>query len=146
MYEQKTGDLFFSNDKTKLQMEVIYSFLSIESYWAKNIPFKTVEDSIKNSLCFGVYVKNQQIGFGRVITDYATFGYLADVFIIEPYRGKGVSKKLIDFIMNYQDLTKLLRFMLATKDGHGLYKKYGFNELSTPERFMEIKPFETYTS
>lgn len=144
MHEQKTGDLFFSNDKSKLQIEVIYSFLSNESYWAKNIPLKTIEDSIKNSLCFGVYSKNQQIGFGRVITDYATFGYLADVFIIESYRGKGVSKKLIEFIMNYPAIKKLRRFMLATKDAHGLYKKYGFNELSAPERFMEIKPFETY--
>src|ERR1035437_4203359 len=90
-----------STDKKKLQIEVIHHYLSAESYWAKNIPMGIVKKSIENSFCFGIYFKDEQIGFARVITDYAIFAYLADVFILEAHRGKGLSKKLMQFIMTH---------------------------------------------
>ena len=143
-YEKSIGDYLFSNDKAKLQVGVIHRYLSKESYWAQNIPLDIVEAAINGSVCFGVYHKNMQVVYARVITDNATFGYLADVFILEPYRGQGLSKELMAFIMAHEPFKKLRRFMLATRDAHALYKKSGFTPLSTPERFMEIKPFESY--
>lgn len=143
-YTKVNNDYVFSNDKSKLQIQIIHSFLSNESYWAKNIPESTVLKAIEGSLCYGVYHQQQQIAFARVITDRATFAYLADVFVVEKHRGFGLSKQLIDFIINDSQLKNLRRFMLATKDAHSLYEKFGFKSLSTPERFMEIKPFETY--
>lgn len=143
-YTKVNNDYVFSNDKSKLQIQIIHSFLSKESYWAKNIPESTVLKAIEGSLCYGVYHQQQQIAFARVITDRATFAYLADVFVVEKHRGFGLSKQLIDFIINDSQLKYLRRFMLATKDAHSLYEKFGFKSLSTPERFMEIKPFETY--
>ncbi len=144
IYEIINNELLFSNDKSKLQINVIHTYLSQTSYWAKNIPLEIVTKAIENSFCYACYTNNQQIAFARVITDAATFGYLADVFVINEYQGKGVGKLLIDFIMKDEQLKGLRRFMLATKDAHELYKKFGFNPLSTPERMMEIKPFETY--
>ncbi len=144
LFEKKINDYFFSTDKTKLQINVIYNYLANESYWAKNIPLSIVQQSIEGSLCFGIYNNTQQIGFARVITDSATFGYLADVFILEGYRGQGLSKHLMRFIMAYPAFKPLRRFMLATKDAQGLYKQFGFNQLATPERIMEIKFFESY--
>jgi len=142
--EKTVGHFLFSNDKSKLQVDVIHNYLSKESYWAKNISMNLVEETIKGSVCFGVYFEEKQIGYARVITDMASFGYLADVFILEGYRGKGLSKELMAFIMNFEPLKKLRRFMLATKDAHGLYAQFGFEHLADPERFMEIKPFESY--
>ncbi|HKC67022.1 MAG TPA: GNAT family N-acetyltransferase [Bacteroidia bacterium] len=134
-----------STDKEKLQIAVIYQYLSEESYWAKHIPLAIVEQSIKNSLCFGIYLKDEQIGFARVITDCTTFAYLADVFILEAHRGKGLSKQLMEFIMAYPQLQSLRRFCLATRDAHGLYKQFGFTPLAKPENFMEIKHDNFYT-
>ena len=134
-----------STNKTKLNISLIYHYLSVESYWAKNIPLNTVKTSIKNSICFGVYVGSEQVGFARVITDKATFAYLADVFIVEPHRKKGLSKKLMKYILNYKKLKGLRRFMLATLDAHELYRKYGFSELRNPERIMEINIPDIYT-
>lgn len=142
--EKTVGDYLFSTDKTKLQIEKIHRYLSEESYWAQNIPLHTVSSAIKGSVCFGVYVQGEQIGFARVITDRATFAYLADVYVLEEHRGKGLSKELMKFILNYEGLTSLRRFMLATKDAHGLYKQFGFSSLAEPQRFMEIKAFENY--
>ena len=95
-------------------------------------------------MCFAIYNDKTQIGFCRVITDNATFAYLADVFIIETYRGKGLSVQFMQYVFDYPTLKKLRRFMLATKDAHTLYSKFGFTPLLTPDRFMEIKPFESY--
>jgi GNAT superfamily N-acetyltransferase len=145
LYEKTENGYLFSNAKNKLQVGVIHAYLSKESYWSKDIPLPLVEASIKGSDCFGVYVNAQQIGFARVITDGASFGYLADVFILGEHRGKGLSKLLMAFIMAYQPYKNYRRFMLATRDAHGLYKQFGFTPLSTPERFMEIKPFEKYS-
>ena len=134
-----------STNKTKLNISLIHHYLSVESYWAKNIPLNTVKTSIKNSICFGVYNGSEQVGFARVITDKATFAYLADVFIVEPHRKKGLSKKLMKYILNYKKLKGLRRFMLATLDAHELYRKYGFSELRNPERMMEINIPDIYT-
>jgi len=138
-------DYSISTDKEKLQIEIIHHYLSVESYWAKHIPVEIVKKSIENSLCFGVYFKNEQIGFSRVVTDYATFGYLADVFILEAHRGKGLSKWLMEHIMAHQTLQGLRRFSLATRDAHELYRKFGFKPLAKPEAIMEIKHDNFYT-
>ncbi len=144
MYETIINDHLFSTDKTKLQLDVIHTYLSKESYWAQNMPLDIVKKSIEGSICFGVYLKDKQIGYARVVTDNATFGYLADVFISEAHRGKGLSKQLMQFIMAHPDLQGLRRMMLATKDAQGLYKQFGFTGLAMPERIMEIKFFEKY--
>jgi GNAT superfamily N-acetyltransferase len=137
-----------STDKSKLNVGAIHNYLCNESYWAKNIPVETVIKSIDGSCCFGLYVKEnsitKQIGFARVVTDHATFGYLADVFIIDTYRGKGLSKLMMETIMKCPDLQGLRRWLLATKDAHGLYTKFGFLPLDKPERIMGFKPFEQY--
>ena len=144
IYGVQKNDFSISTDKTKLNIGVIHNYLSKESYWAKNIPMKTVKKSIKGSCCFGVYHKNEQVGFARVVTDHATFGYLADVFILDEYRGKGLSKWLMETIMNHPGLQGLRRWMLATRDAHGLYAQFGFLPLDKPERIMGLKPFEEY--
>lgn len=143
-YEKQIGEYLISSDKQRLQIDVIHNYLSTESYWAQNIPLTTVKAAIDGSICFGIYKGKNQIGFARVITDGVTFGYLADVFILDKHRGKGLSKELMMFIMDYPSFKNFRRFMLATKDAHTLYEKFGFKLLSTPERFMEIKPFEKY--
>ena len=124
-------------------VEFIHAFLS-KSYWAENIPLETVQQSIDNSLCFGVFHLGRQIGFARVITDKTTFGYLADVFIDEAYRGQGLSKWLMEEIMAHPDLLGLRRMMLATRDANGLYAKFGFSELTFPERWMQIHKPDIY--
>jgi GNAT superfamily N-acetyltransferase len=127
-----------STDKNLLDVEVIYNYLSQESYWAKNIPQEKVNRSIENSMCFGVYKDERQIGFARVITDKATFAYLADVFIINEFRGLGLSKWLVQTILVHPDLQTLRRWLLATADAHGLYNQFGFLPLTSPERWMGI--------
>jgi GNAT superfamily N-acetyltransferase len=145
-YEHTYHSFLLSDDKAKLQLDVIYQYLSTQSYWAKDIPLSTVQKAIEGSCCFAVYTNTVQIGFARVVTDKATFGYLADVFILEAYRGKGLSKELMRFIMDAPYLQGLRRFMLATKDAQGLYTQFGFKALAAPERIMEIKFFESYSN
>ncbi len=123
---------------------MIHRYLCHESYWAKNIPVAVVEKSIEGSFCFGVYHQGRQVGFARVITDHATFAYLADVFIVQEYRGKGLSKWLMETIMNNPALQGLRRWLLATMDAHGLYAQFGFAPLDKPERIMGMKPFDEY--
>ena len=148
IYAVQQNEFCISTDKSKLDIYVIHDYLCNESYWAKNIPLKIVQRSIKGSCCFGLYVNEnlilKQIGFARVITDYATFAYLADVFIVESYRGKSLSKWMMQTIMNCPGLQGLRRWLLATKDAHGLYLQFGFSALDKPERIMGFKPFETY--
>ncbi len=126
-----------STDKARLDIAYIHAFLRT-SYWAENIPVETVRKSIEGSLCFGVYEGSRQVGFARVVTDCATFGYLADVFIDADRRGRGLSKWLMETIMQHPGLQGLRRFMLATRDAHGLYAQYGFTPLGLPERWMNI--------
>ncbi len=133
----KATDFTISTDKSKLQPDVIHGFLT-NSYWAKNISKELVKRSIENSLCFGVYDREKQIGFARIISDCTTFAYLADVFILEEYRGQGISKKLMEFIMNYPELQGLRRWMLATRDAHRLYAQYSFKPLAISDRWMEL--------
>lgn len=127
-----------STDQADLDFEFIHQFIS-RSYWATGIPAQTLKKAIEHSLCFGVFdAAGQQIGFARVITDKATFAYLADVFIIESVRGRGISKWLIETIVNHSDLQGLRRMMLATRDAHGLYSQYGFSGIENPEMLMQI--------
>jgi GNAT superfamily N-acetyltransferase len=137
------GSFTISTDKARLDIDAVYGFLS-GCYWSANIPRATVEKAIQNSLCFGVYDGMQQAGFARLITDYATFAYLADVFILEPYRGQGLSKWLMQCIREYPDLQGLRRWALVTRDAHGLYRQVGFTELGAPDRWMEINDPEIY--
>ncbi|MEW6729756.1 MAG: GNAT family N-acetyltransferase [Acidobacteriota bacterium] len=130
------GEYLISTDKSLVNLEVVHEFLA-KSYWATGIPKEIVKHSINNSLVFGVYKLNQQVGFARVITDYATFAYLADVFILEPYRQQGLSKWLMQVIISYKQLQGLRRWLLATKDAHELYRKFGFQNLANPEKIME---------
>ncbi|MEP7144985.1 MAG: GNAT family N-acetyltransferase [Ferruginibacter sp.] len=124
-----------STNKSKLNIPYIHRFLS-QTYWAENIPLEIVQRSIDGSVCFGVYEGDHQIGFARVITDKATFGYLADVFIDEIYRGRGLSKWLMEIIIAHPELQGFRTWQLATKDAHGLYAKFGFKQLDNPERIM----------
>ena len=132
---------YISTDKSQLDIPLIHDFLSNQSYWAERRSSQTVELSIKNSLCFGVFdSENRQIGFARVISDYAVFAWLLDVFILADYRGKGVGKMLMTAIMQHDSLQGLKRWGLGTKDAHGFYENYGFTSLSKPERMMEYLP------
>jgi GNAT superfamily N-acetyltransferase len=133
-----------SDEKEKLDAEYIHHYLSNKSYWAENIPLETVKRSIDGSICFGMYDDGKQIGFARVVTDKATFGYLADVFIDENYRAQGLSKWLMEIIMTYPDLQGLRRWMLGTRDAHSLYEKFGFEPLENPKRIMHIYNADVY--
>ncbi|MDH4162543.1 MAG: GNAT family N-acetyltransferase [Nitrospirota bacterium] len=131
-----------SADKGWLDVAMIHDFLSNRSYWAKGVPRATIERSVENALCFGVYCGGQQVGFARVVTDFATIAYLGDVFILEPHRGKGLGKRLVRAIMDHPELQGLRLWILGTQDAHELYRKFGFHKLKeTPllERFMVIR-------
>lgn len=125
-----------STDAALLDVPLIHQYLSEQSYWAAGIPFSTVQRSIQHSMCFGVYREAQQVGFARVVSDHATYAYLADVFILPAERGKGLSKWLMQVIVEHPDLQGLRRFVLATKDAHGLYAQFGFTEYAQPDRLM----------
>ncbi|OIR05394.1 acetyltransferase (GNAT) family protein [mine drainage metagenome] len=137
-YENSKDGYLISTDPSKLNIEVIHKYLSQESYWAKDIPFETVKKSIEHSLCFGLYYLQEQIGFARLITDKATFAYLADVFILKEYRGKGLSKFLMSTIQSHPELLNLRRWLLATKDAHGLYEQFGWTRFTEElsDKFM----------
>lgn len=127
-----------SSDKHLLDVDLIFKFLTHESYWAKGISKEQLQKAIDNSLCFGVYHNHKQIGFARVITDYSTFAYLADVFIVTNYRKQGLSKWLLQNILFHAELQNLRRWLLATLDAHDLYSQFGFKPLSQPKRFLQI--------
>ena len=141
--EHKRDNFTVSTDKARLQLDMIHEFLT-NAYWSKHIPMKIVRKAVKHSLCFGVYDGERQIGFARVISDYATFAYLADVFILDLYRGKGLSKWLIECVMAHPDLQELRTFILFTRDAHGLYRRYGFETITIPERVMAIHDANIY--
>lgn len=134
----KNSEYYISTDKSKLDIDLIFWFLSKESYWAQNRSIETIRRSIENSLCFGVFQGERQIGFARVVTDYAVFAWILDVFILEEFRQLGLGKMLMSSIMNHEDLQNLQRWGLATNDAHSLYEKFGFQTLSHTEWFMEI--------
>lgn len=127
-----------STDKNLLDINLIHNFLSNESYWAKGISKERIKKVIENSFCFGIYKDNKQIGFARVVSDLSSFAYLADVFVLKDYRGKGLASLLIKTILGYDNFKSIRRWLLATKDAHEIYKKLGFKSLENPEKFMEI--------
>jgi GNAT superfamily N-acetyltransferase len=129
--------LAISTDRSRLDRKAIHEFLA-GSYRAKGIPRDVVDRSIDNALCFGLYDGARQVGFARVITDSATFAYLADVFVLESHRGRGLATWLMEAILAHPDLQGLRRWMLVTRDAHPLYRKLGFRELAHPERIMEM--------
>jgi N-acetylglutamate synthase-like GNAT family acetyltransferase len=138
------GRFLISTDRAKLDVDTIHRFLT-RSYWAEGIPRDTVVRSIENSLCFGVYSGSEQVGFARVISDYATFAYIADVFILEPYRERGLGKELIASVMAHPELQGLRRWSLGTRDAHGLYAQFGFTRVENPSRtMMEIANPDVY--
>jgi len=128
-------DYTLSVDPARLDLEVIHGFLA-RSYWSPGIPRETVARAIANSLCFGVYHGETQVGFARLVTDRATFAYLADVFVLEPHRGRGLSRALMELILAHPQVQGLRRWLLATRDAHGLYRKFGFSELANPALFL----------
>ncbi|AYV19935.1 GNAT family N-acetyltransferase [Vibrio mediterranei] len=128
---------FISSDKRLLDIPLIHRELA-NSYWAKGIPLDVVEKSIEHSLCFGVYTaSNEQVGFARMITDRATFAYLSDVFVVEKAKGEGLGKQLIKAIDEHPELQGLRHIMLATSDAHGLYRQFGYQEVSNPQILMQ---------
>jgi GNAT superfamily N-acetyltransferase len=131
-----TKDTFtISDEPERLQLEVIVDYLA-RAYWSNQRPRAVIEKSLKHSLCFGVYEQDQQIGFARVVSDHATFAYLADVFILESHQGHGLGKWLVQMILEHPDLRGLRRWILATRDAHGLYAQFGFAALENPDRYM----------
>lgn len=130
-------DYTISTERRRLDYDAIHRFISEESYWGRGRPAEVVRRSIENSLPFGVYRGGEMVGFARVVTDYATFAWLADVFILSEHRGRGLSKWLMEVMSAHPDLQGFRRWLLATKDAHELYRRFGFKELRRPERFME---------
>ena len=130
-------DITISTDPALLDLDVIHGFLKT-AYWCEGLPRDVIERAIHNSLCFGVYDAGRQIGFARLITDRATYAYLADVFVLPSHRGRGISKRLMQAIVAHPDVQGLRRWSLLTRDAHGLYEQFGFKPLSQPERHMEI--------
>jgi len=133
-----------STDKERLNINLVYGFLT-ESYWAKGIPREVVARSVENSLCFGPYCSGEQVGFARVISDYATYAYVGDLFVVEACRGQGLGKLLMECIMQHPQLQGLRRWSLVTLDAHGLYSQFGFTSLNTPERYMELHDVQVYS-
>lgn len=129
-------EFMISDEKAFLNAAYIHDYLSKKSYWAESIPMEIVKKSIEGSFCFGVYQKQKQVGFARVITDHATFGYIADVFIDENYRSHGLGKWLVETIMGHPELQGLRGWMLTTKDAHSLYAKFGFATIENSQRVM----------
>ncbi|GAB4138254.1 MAG: GNAT family N-acetyltransferase [Bacteroidia bacterium] len=139
----ESSGFLYSDETTDVDLQFVHHELS-HSYWAGGIPFEVVAKSVQHSMCFSVFSNGQQVAFARVITDQATFAYLCDVIVNEHFRGKGIGKQLMKFIMEHPELQQLRRFMLATRDAHTLYEKFGFRLLSAPEKMMEITRPDIY--
>lgn len=136
-HEWQNGEFTISTDRNRLQIDAIHKFLTEESYWARERTREQTETALKNSLPFGVYKGENQIGLARVVSDFATFAYLGDVYILEEFRGRGLSVWLMETIIGFPDLQNLRRWILATRDAHALYEKFGFHHLKFPDRWME---------
>lgn len=142
-HKWRDATYLITDDPACLDVTLIHNFL-VSSYWAEGIPFDVMRRSIENSLPFGVYDGGKQVGFARVVSDYATFAYLADVFILESHRGRGLSKRLMEVIMTHPKLQGLRRWHLVTRDAHGLYRQSGFSDLKNPAMHMEIWHSDIY--
>lgn len=135
--ERMADGLLYSDSRDRLDIELIHRFLNAESYWVPGIDRDVVERALAHSHCFGVYRDGAQCAFARVVTDYAGFAYLADVFVVAAARGQGIGSALIDFVLAHPQLQRMRRFLLATRDAHALYARFGFEPLQAPERFMQ---------
>ena len=133
----RRGEYTISTDNQRLNLAIIHDFISNQSYWGRGRRIQTVRRSLDHSLNFGIFKENRQVGFARVVTDFATFGWIADVFIVEEHRGQGLAKWLMESILSHPQLQGFRRWVLATKDAHELYRKFGFKELRRPERWLE---------
>jgi GNAT superfamily N-acetyltransferase len=136
IYETCQDDYLVSTDPKKLDVEAIHAFLTT-AYWSPGIPLPVVQKALANSLCFGLYHQGKQVGLSRVVTDYATYAYLCDVYVLESHRGKGLGHWMVECIMTHSELQNLRRFTLATRDAHGVYAAFGFTGLKAPDRMME---------
>lgn len=137
--------LQISSDKHRLDVDMIHTFLHDHAPWAKGIAYETVKQAIEGSLCFGAYLGEQQVGFARVVTDHATFGYLCDVFVLPEFRSKGYARALMKNISEHKLLSGLRRIVLVTSDAHHVYRPFGFENLAHPERYMELHRPDIYT-
>jgi GNAT superfamily N-acetyltransferase len=142
-HEWQRGDYVLSDDPARIDLDAVHGFLK-RSYWAAEIPREVVARSIAGSVAFGLFHQGAQVGFARVVTDKATFAYLADVFIDPAHRGQGLSKWMMETILAHPELQGLRRWLLATHDAHGLYRQFGFQELKNPERYMTIHDPDIY--
>jgi len=141
--EYRRGQLLISTDPARIDLHVVHGFLT-QSYWANGISPEIVQRSVMNSLCFGVYAGKQQVGFARVISDYATYAYIGDVFVLDSHRGLGLGTWLMECIMRHPSLQGLRRWSLVTRDAHALYTRFGFMPLKNPSRWMEIHHPDVY--
>jgi predicted GNAT family N-acyltransferase len=139
------NDYCISTDKTKLDLKTVHAFLSTKAYWCLNIPYETVKKAAENSLNFGVYNNNEQIGYARIISDFSTIAYLGDVYIIDEFGGKGLSKWLMETIMNHSELQGLRRWILLTGDAHGLYRQFGWTDIADAAKWMELHNKNVYS-
>lgn len=143
LIETRQDEYLISTDPKKLQPERVHAFLTT-AYWSTGIPLAVVKKALSNSLCFGLYHKGEQVGLSRVVTDYSTFAYLCDVYVLEAHRGKGLGQWLVECVMTHPELQDLRRFLLATRDAHGIYANFGFTGLKSVERMMERHDPEVY--
>jgi len=141
----RRGEYTITTDPQRVDPVAAHAYLS-RSYWAEGVPFAVVERAISNSLCFALLHGGRQVGFARVVTDRATFAYLSDVYVLEEHRGQGLSKWMLEVVQGHEDLQGLRRFLLATKDAHGLYAQVGFKPLANPSRMMEVLDPDVYKS
>lgn len=146
LLERPVGAYLISTDRARLQLGMVHDYLCNRSYWARGRALETVHRSVANSLCFGVYQQDgRQVGFARVVTDFATFAWLCDLFVLEEHQGRGLGKALVRAVVEHPRLQGLKRLLLATRDAHELYRRYGgFTTLAAPERWMERPPPETH--
>jgi GNAT superfamily N-acetyltransferase len=138
------SEILITSDQSKFDFDAIHDFLS-NIYWSRDIPKATLKKAAENSLCFGAFWNGSQVGFARVVTDKATFAFLADVYVLESHRGRGIARELMNAVFSHPELQGIRRFLLSTRDAHGLYEKYGFAPLAAPERFMEIHKANMYS-
>ena len=138
LHECRPAEVSIITDPSRLDLDVIYGFLSRSSYWAAGIPRELVARALRHSTCFGAFDGNEQVGFVRVISDHATFAYVCDVFVLDSHRGRGVGKQLMAAVKSHPDLQGLRRWVLFTRDAHELYRQFGFSEARHPDRLMEI--------
>src|SRR5207245_4725504 len=143
--EYRRGEFLISTDRARLNVDAIHSFLT-NCYWAKGIPKETVRRSLENSLCFGLYRGDEQAGFARAVSDFATYAYVGDVFVLEAYRGRDLGKWLMECIVSHPLLQDLRRWTLATRDAHSLYSQFGFTPLAAPDRWMERHDPNVYSN